>query len=112
MKILITALIAGLLLSLSISAQAGSTKMECTFGVGENLQTKSIYVSNPEMTSMDFSSGGIVFTATAIYDSMNVYAKFNNVTFGNSGENRASIDVYTSNGEPVSLKCYLYRIRG
>ena len=107
MKILLAGLIAGLLLSLSLSAKADSTTMKCTFAEGEDLQTRTLEVTNPAMTSMDFSTGAVSFTATAIYDSVNVYAKINGVTVGNTGKKLASLDVFDSSREPVSLWCTL-----
>ena len=109
MRILLAGLVAGLLLSLSLSAKAGVTKtsLKCTASYGEQMETSSVVVTNPSMTSADFKIGGVTFTASAVYELVNVYAKVGGVTIGNSGKKNASLDVFQDNREPVSLSCAL-----
>lgn len=109
MRILLAGLVAGLLLSLSLSAKAGetTTTLNCTFGVGEEQIRQSVVVTKPSMTSMDFEALGVRFTASAVYEVVNVYAKVGGVTVGNSGRKEASLDVFNNNESPVSLSCVL-----
>lgn len=109
MKILIGSLIAGLLLSLSLSAKAAPEKLlKCTQFVGENMEIRLENVTNPAMTEIKFEKvRGITFTATAIYDLVNVYAKIDLVTIGNSGKNSASLDIFVTNDEPLTVSCEL-----
>lgn len=107
MKILIGSLIAGLLLSLSLSAKADTTTLKCTLADGENLETRSVEVSNPAMTSIEMEAGGVTFTASAIYDVINVYAKMGEVTIGNSGRENASLDIFRTRGEALGFSCKL-----
>ncbi len=108
MKILIASLIAGLLLSLSLSAQAAPQKMlKCTLYVGENMEIRLENVSNPAMTEIKLEARGVSYTATAVFDLVNVYANVNGTTVGNSGKNSASLDVFGYNDGPVSVSCEL-----
>ena len=109
MKILIGSLVAGLLLSLSLSTKANSQKfLKCTLFVGENMEIRLADVVKPSMTEIKFENvRGITFTATAIHDLVNVYAKIDQVTISNSGKNSASLDIFGYNDGPVTVSCEL-----
>lgn len=110
MRYLIGGLVAGLLLSLSLSAQSAvpAKYLKCVLFVGENMDIRMETVTNPAMTSMEYESiRGITFTTSAVYDLVNVYAKVNGTTVGNSGKNSASLDVFGSEDGPVSMSCEL-----
>ncbi len=110
MRYLIGGLIAGLLLSLSLSAQSAvpARYLKCVLFVGENMDIRMATVTNPAMTSIEFEkTGDVTFTASAVYDLVNVYGKVNGVTVGNSAKNAASLDVFSERREPVSLSCEL-----
>jgi hypothetical protein len=110
MKILIIGLVAGLVLSLSLSVNAGADEkyLKCTVFVGENMEIKLESVSNPAMTSIEIGKvHGVTYTASAVYDLVNVYAKINGVTVGNSGKNSASLDIFGNEDGPVTVSCEL-----
>ena len=108
MKFLLAGLIAGLLLSLSLSAQAAdSTKLKCTLANGEQIETRTVEVTDPAMTSMDFEARGVTFTASAIYNMVNVYAKIGGTSVGNSGRDSASLDVFPEGRESLGFSCEL-----
>lgn len=92
-----------------MSSSVFAAELRCTLTEGENQTRKNIEITNDSMTEANFGKrGSVTVTGTAVYDLVNVYFKMNGTTFGASGRNSATIDMFPEGKEPVSLSCRIW----